>query len=175
MILLDSAQFSIIVTVMMTYMIMCQKNTKKKYGNLTQIIYNKGVTYFIAINILNINENILKINLHNIFFEQITFNYFLFVNLNEIASFSQGGTGHDVTDIVHEEHKRIAILAAKTLGLTLCGVDIISTDISADPVSAGSNIIELNTSPGVRMHYKPDVGSPQKVAIPILTKIIETL
>jgi cyanophycin synthetase len=51
--------------------------------------------------------------------------------------------------------------AARLVGLDICGVDLVIPDIAA-PVTSGG-VIELNASPGLRMHHYPSAGTPRDV------------
>ncbi|HEV3468201.1 MAG TPA: cyanophycin synthetase [Pyrinomonadaceae bacterium] len=83
------------------------------------------------------------------------------VFLRESINLSTGGTARDVTDAVHESVRRACERAARAVGLDICGVDLVAEDISA-PLAAGAGaIIELNASPGLRMHQHPSEGEPR--------------
>lgn len=82
------------------------------------------------------------------------------------ANLSKGATTEDITDIVPESHKKIALKAAAILDLDLAGVDIICNDIK-NP-SATAYVIEVNASPGLKMHYYEEKGRKRNVALPII-------
>lgn len=85
------------------------------------------------------------------------------VLLRLTANLSTGGTSEDVTDIVHPEVRIMAMRAARTIGLDICGIDYISEDISK-PVKRGKGyVLELNAAPGFRMHTHPFTGKPRPV------------
>lgn len=65
------------------------------------------------------------------------------------ANLSTGGTSVDVTDTIHGSFAGISIKATKTLGLQLCGVDILCDDITRSASDQDWNIIELNAAPGL--------------------------
>jgi D-alanine-D-alanine ligase-like ATP-grasp enzyme len=71
------------------------------------------------------------------------------VQLLDNANLSTGGTSVDVTDNIHPDFAKIAVSASKTLGLTLCGVDILTNDISQPAIRQDWAIIELNAAPGL--------------------------
>ena len=71
------------------------------------------------------------------------------VQLLDNANLSTGGTSVDVTDSVHPDFANLAVRAAKTLGLTLCGVDILADNIGATYLDQNCTIIELNAAPGL--------------------------
>jgi cyanophycin synthetase len=86
------------------------------------------------------------------------------VYLRESVNLSTGGTAEDVTDRVHPDTARLCERAARTIGLEdICGVDIISEDISEPLRARGNGIIELNAAPGLRMHLFPGKGSRRDV------------
>jgi cyanophycin synthetase len=70
---------------------------------------------------------------------------------------------HDVTDLVHPSVAENAVLAAKTVGLDIAGIDIVALDISCPLEDQGGAIVEVNAGPGLIMHLKPLVGSPRPV------------
>ncbi|HEX4923888.1 MAG TPA: cyanophycin synthetase [Bdellovibrionales bacterium] len=84
------------------------------------------------------------------------------VFLRQTANLSQGGTSTDVTAMVHPELRSICERAALTVGLDICGIDLVVPDIT-QPFSAGG-IIEVNAGPGFRMHQYPTEGQPRDVA-----------
>lgn len=69
----------------------------------------------------------------------------------------------DCTDDVHPDTAHAAVLAAKVVGLDIAGVDVMAQDISQPLRAQGGAIIEVNAGPGLLMHLKPTVGSPQPV------------
>jgi D-alanine-D-alanine ligase-like ATP-grasp enzyme len=71
------------------------------------------------------------------------------VVLLDNANLSTGGTSLDVTDAIHSSFANISVKATKTLGLQLCGVDILCEDITQNALNQIWNIIELNAAPGL--------------------------
>jgi D-alanine-D-alanine ligase-like ATP-grasp enzyme len=71
------------------------------------------------------------------------------VVLLDNANLSSGGTSVDVTNSIHSSFSEIAIHATKSLGLKLCGVDIIAEDITTTASDQVWNVIELNAAPGL--------------------------
>lgn len=92
------------------------------------------------------------------------------VQLRENANLSSGGTAKDVTDKVHPEVVRLCERAARQIGLDICGLDLIHTDISL-PTARGAKIIEVNAGPGLRMHLAPSDGQARPVADLIIDRI----
>ncbi len=79
------------------------------------------------------------------------------------ANLSTGGTAVDVTDQVHPTIREAAIEAAQTVGLDICGIDIVAIDITQALSKRNGVIIELNARPGLRMHLYPSEGEPRDV------------
>lgn len=90
------------------------------------------------------------------------------VPLKSTANLSTGGTAEDVTDLVHPLNRLLVERASKIIGLDICGIDIISPDISIPWTENGAAIIEVNAAPGLRMHKFPSKGSPREVGAPII-------
>ena len=84
------------------------------------------------------------------------------VRLRESANLSTGGSATDVTDLVHPDVRCVCERAARLLGLNICGLDLITPDISK-PFCPGSGIIEVNAGPGLRMHQFPSEGRSRDV------------
>jgi cyanophycin synthetase len=64
---------------------------------------------------------------------------------------------------VHPTICAAAVEAAQTVGLDICGIDMIAPDISAPLSPRNGVIIELNARPGLRMHLYPSEGEPRSV------------
>ena len=91
--------------------------------------------------------------------------------LRESANLSTGGIARDVTDNVHPLQAQLAEMAAKAVGLDTAGVDLIMQDIALPPADQTGCIIEVNASPGLRMHLHPTEGKKRNVG----EKIVEML
>ena len=76
------------------------------------------------------------------------------VRVHSVANVSAGATAEDVLDVVHPDNARAAIRAAKAIGLTVCGVDFVSPDISISWHEVGGGICEVNASVGLRPHLQ---------------------
>ncbi|HEY5311336.1 MAG TPA: cyanophycin synthetase [Pirellulales bacterium] len=87
------------------------------------------------------------------------------------ANLSTGGTAADVTDLVHPDVAARAIEAANVVGLDVAGIDVVCLDIGRPLEEQGGMIIEVNASPGLRMHLEPSSGTPR----PVGEAIIDTL
>lgn len=88
--------------------------------------------------------------------------------LKATANLSTGGTAIDRTDEIHPENVWIAQRVAKTIGLDIAGIDIVTSDISKPLRDVDGVIVEVNAAPGFRMHFCPSEGIPRNVAEPVL-------
>ncbi|MEQ6358240.1 cyanophycin synthetase [Thermoanaerobacter thermohydrosulfuricus] len=86
------------------------------------------------------------------------------VFLRESANLSTGGIAIDKTDDIHPYNIEIAVRAAKAIGLDIAGIDITMEDIKKPLTKENGAIIEINASPGIRMHHYPSKGKPRNVA-----------
>ncbi len=84
--------------------------------------------------------------------------------LKDTANLSTGGTSTDVTDIVHSYNVFMAERISRIIGLDICGIDIMTTDISTPLPETGGAVLEVNAGPGFRMHLAPSTGLPRNVA-----------
>ena len=91
------------------------------------------------------------------------------VTLSHRSNLSIGATAQDVTDKVHPSIARMCERAARLIGLDVCGVDLVIPDI-ATPITSGG-VIEVNASPGLRMHHYPSVGMPRDVGEAVVNAI----
>ncbi|NNE26212.1 MAG: cyanophycin synthetase, partial [Saprospiraceae bacterium] len=86
------------------------------------------------------------------------------LNLKDTANLSTGGTATDVTDIVHPENIFMAERIARVVGLNICGIDVMTSDISKPLSVTNGAVLEVNAGPGFRMHLAPTEGLPRNVA-----------
>jgi cyanophycin synthetase len=66
------------------------------------------------------------------------------VPLRRIESTADGGIDEDVTTLAHPDNLKLAVDAARAIGLTVAGVDVISTDISIAWHVNGAVVNEVN-------------------------------
>jgi cyanophycin synthetase len=90
------------------------------------------------------------------------------VFLKRTGNMSTGGISIDRTEEIHPENAEIAELAARVVGLDICGIDFICPDISIPMRDTGGGIVEVNAAPGFRMHTHPTEGEAQYVAKPVI-------
>jgi len=86
------------------------------------------------------------------------------LTLKSTANLSTGGTAEDVTESVHPDNLFMAERIARIIGLDICGIDIIASDLKTPINEIGGAIIEVNAAPGFRMHIAPTSGASRNVA-----------
>lgn len=91
--------------------------------------------------------------------------------LKDTANLSTGGTAEDVTDIMHPENVEMAERISRIIDLDICGIDVMTTDISQPLSETGGAVLEVNAGPGFRMHLAPTSGLPRNVAAPVVDKL----
>ncbi len=90
------------------------------------------------------------------------------VLLKPTANLSTGGTSTDVTDEVHPANIFMCERIAKIIGLDICGIDIMASDLRTPVTENGGAILEVNAAPGFRMHIEPSEGLARNVAEPVV-------
>jgi cyanophycin synthetase len=88
--------------------------------------------------------------------------------LKPTANLSTGGTATDVTEDIHPANIPLFERISRTVGLDICGIDIIAPSIDTPIVENGGAVIEVNAAPGFRMHLEPTYGKPRNVARPVI-------
>lgn len=91
------------------------------------------------------------------------------ITLSNRSNLSTGATAEDVTDQVDPGITRMCERAARLVGLDVCGIDLVIPDIS-EPISSGG-VIEVNASPGLRMHHHPSAGTMRDVGQAVVDSI----
>jgi cyanophycin synthetase len=94
--------------------------------------------------------------------------------LKGTANLSTGGTSTDVTDIVHPHNIFICERISRVIGLDICGIDIMASNLSEPLETTGGVVLEVNAAPGFRMHLAPAKGLPRNVAAPVLDMLYPT-
>lgn len=92
----------------------------------------------------------------------------VFLALKDTANLSTGGTSTDYTDLVHPFNVLMCERISRIIGLDICGIDIMTSDISVPLPETGGAVLEVNAGPGFRMHLAPAEGLPRNVAAPVL-------
>ena len=90
------------------------------------------------------------------------------VLLKPTANLSTGGTSTDVTDEVHPANIFMFERIARIIGLDICGIDVMATDLQTPVSENGGAILEVNAAPGFRMHLEPAKGLARNVAEPVI-------
>ncbi|UOQ78073.1 Mur ligase family protein [Hymenobacter sp. 5516J-16] len=94
--------------------------------------------------------------------------------LKSTANISTGGTATDVTDLVHPYNVLLAERVAGIIGLDICGIDLLTSDIAIPLNETRGAVIEVNAAPGFRMHIAPTEGLPRNVAAPVVDMLFPT-
>jgi cyanophycin synthetase len=98
------------------------------------------------------------------------------VILRKTANLSTGGEAWDVTDQVCPENRELFERIARACDLNVTGIDIMCQSLSTPIVDQPhAGVIEVNASPGLRMHHFPMKGTPQNIAKSILAFVMNTL
>lgn len=77
----------------------------------------------------------------------------------------------DCTDEVHPDIAQHAIMAARTIGLDIAGIDLVVQDIRRPLLEQGGAIVEVNAGPSLLMHLYPVHGQPRAVGEAICTHL----
>lgn len=94
------------------------------------------------------------------------------VRLLNSANLSTGAIAEDVTDILHPDVARLAERAAKAIGLSVAGVDVMVSHPALPLSQTEASVLEVNAAPGLRMHLFPGQGTPRPVAQAIVDHLI---
>ena len=80
------------------------------------------------------------------------------VFLRQNPNAATGADSIDCTDIVHETYKQAALWAARVVGGVFCGVDLVTTDVTAPCQTAQWAITGVNFNPSILIHCYPTEG-----------------
>lgn len=130
---------------------------------------HENVLTMITVN--DMTENLLKAKGYTV---DTVLNEGEIMNLKDTANLSTGGTAQDVTDIVHPTNIFMAERISRVIGLNICGIDIMTTDISKPLTATGGAVLEVNAGPGFRMHLAPTEGLPRNVASNVMDMLFPT-
>ena len=87
------------------------------------------------------------------------------VYLRENSNVAMGGVCEDYTDIVHPSVIDIGMKVLSSFpGLPYVGIDFMTNSIDQKQNDESYRIIEINTIPGIHMHFRPAIGKPQNIA-----------
>ena len=92
------------------------------------------------------------------------------VYLRENSNVSTGGDSIDMTDVIDDSYKQIAIDAVAALGAKICGIDLIipDKDVKGARDSLTYGIIEANFNPAMHMHVYPYAGQGRRLTMDVL-------
>jgi len=94
------------------------------------------------------------------------------IPIRQNANYSTGGTSETLQkNQVNPAILRLAVKAAKTMRITLAGIDMLLRDPKKTP-EGNAVIIEVNSKPSLFIHHHPDRGTPQPVAETILRHLL---
>ncbi|WP_347156859.1 cyanophycin synthetase [Pontibacter chitinilyticus] len=88
--------------------------------------------------------------------------------LKSTANISTGGTATDVTDLLDPYNILMAERIAGLIGLDICGIDVMTSDIAIPLHETRGAVLEVNAAPGFRMHISPTEGLARNVAEPVI-------
>ena len=87
------------------------------------------------------------------------------VYLRPNSNVAMGGICEDYTDKVHQSVINIGLNVLKSFpGLPYVGIDFMTNSITEIQNDDSYRIIEINTVPGVHMHFRPAIGKSQNIA-----------
>ena len=87
------------------------------------------------------------------------------VYLRPNSNVAMGGVCEDYTDRVHPSVINIGLKVLKAFpGLPYVGIDFMTNDIEEQQTDNSYRIIEINTVPGIHMHFRPAIGKSQNIA-----------
>lgn len=81
----------------------------------------------------------------------------------QVVLLRTGNLTVDCTDEVHPDIAHHAIMAARTIGLDIAGIDLVVQDIRQPLLAQGGSIVEVNAGPSLLMHLYPVQGQPRAV------------
>ena len=81
----------------------------------------------------------------------------------QVVLLRTGNLTVDCTDEVHPDIARNAVMAARTIGLDIAGIDMVVQDIRRPLLEQGGAIVEVNAGPSLLMHLYPVHGKPRAV------------
>lgn len=84
------------------------------------------------------------------------------------SNLSRGGEAHDITNTIHSSFKKAAERIARTLNMFICGADFMAIDHTKPLALDNAVLLEINATPGLRMHHYPSVGASYNAAAAIL-------
>lgn len=87
-----------------------------------------------------------------------------YVTVSGTANLGHGGKPYDITADIHPSFKKAAELIAQTLDMFVCGADFIAQDYTKPLMADNAVLLEINATPGLRMHHYPAKGKGHDAA-----------
>ena len=147
-------------------------NGKDSIKNLIEIKNSnplRGTNYNRPLEKIEIDEDLIR----NLLEQNLTIDSVLKscekVFFRKTSNVSTGGSTYEVSDIMPEFFKDIAVQTAKALDVAICGVDIIIENLYDNKYM----VLEANFNPAIHIHTFPEVGqckNPSKKIIELLVK-----
>jgi cyanophycin synthetase len=81
----------------------------------------------------------------------------------QVVLLRTGNLTVDCTDEVHPDVAQHAVMAARTVGLDIAGIDMVLQDIRLPLLAQGGAIVEVNAGPSLLMHLYPVQGQARAV------------
>jgi len=98
------------------------------------------------------------------------------VHLRHNSNISTGGDSIDFTNIAHPSVQEICVKIVNSVpGLHFCGIDFMTTDITAAQTMDMYKIIEINSFPGLDLHEFPYSGQSRPAARELLRTLFAEL
>lgn len=91
--------------------------------------------------------------------------------LRESCNLSSGGEAEDVTEKMSPDLCSEMVRVAKLIDLDIAGIDIVTPSLSQSLKQSGGAVIEVNASPGLRMHTSPSKGPSRPVGEMIVEEL----
>ena len=88
------------------------------------------------------------------------------IQLRKNSNICTGGDSVDMTDLMPQRFKNIALEATKQLDVSICGVDMIIEDYEDE--QSNYAIIEMNQNPAIHIHAYPLIGQGKNVGQAVL-------
>jgi glutamate--cysteine ligase len=129
---------------------------RKKIPTYQSILINNKVINFVQKQRLTLNSVLAK-------------DQQVFLLPHSASNISQGGDTIDVTDNLHPSVTKIVHKIMKNIpGLSLAGIDFMTTDIHKEQTNDTYKIIEINASPSLDWNEYPLVGPRRRISYEIL-------
>ena len=84
------------------------------------------------------------------------------VVLSHHKNLSHGAEFEVASDMLNDSLKKVCVMAAKAIGLSVAGMDVVVSD---DPETRGSYILELNDRPILTTHFYPGIGNSEGMRV----------